>query len=104
MSLLSINRLLLISFIFRHSPTDGDALAASVRRDNNIVIAILDDMQKQLKEIEGDFASWLKGMLNNLERYRVQAITLHNALRPEERPYNASILDDIKNIDDFDHQ
>jgi hypothetical protein len=39
-----------IIHLVRHSLTDGGALVASVRRDNNIVIAILDDMQKQLKK------------------------------------------------------
>jgi hypothetical protein len=63
-----------------------------------MVLAILDDMRKQLEEMEYDFAARFKGW------YRVQAIALHNAWRHEERPFNPSILEDIENIDDVDHQ
>ena len=93
-----------IIHLFRHSPSDADALVASLRTDNNMVLSILEDMTAQLKEIEHDFASRLKKTFESIHRYRLQAIALHNALRPEEVPYNSTILDTIANLDDLDHQ
>jgi hypothetical protein len=93
-----------IIHLFRHSPTDGDAVVSSVRRDNNMVIAVLEDLEAQLKEIEHDFTARFNRMLAGINRYQLQAIALHNALRPEEHPFNAAILEQIDNLDDFDHQ
>ena len=92
-----------IIHLFRHSPTDGDALLASIRRDNNMALAILDDAQTQLETIEHDLTTRFQAMRNNLDRYRLQAIASQNSLTPTERRSTAAILGEVENIDDVDH-
>ena len=72
--------------------------------DSNMVIAILDDLNAQLKEIEHDFTARFNRMLAGINRYQLQATALHNALRPEEHPFNSATLEQIENLDDLDHQ
>lgn len=89
--------------LFRHSPVQNDAVVASVGRQNDLVIDILDDVEEQLDELDRDVSTRFQRLRRNLKRQRMHAIALRNSLHPEERPDSARILDTAENLDDVDH-
>ena len=92
-----------IIHLFRHSPSDGDALLSSLREDNNTSLAILDDIMEQIQEIEQQFNARLNVLRNNLKRHRRTAQALRHALHPEERPDSRAVFEGIPNMPDVDH-
>jgi hypothetical protein len=92
-----------IIHLFRHSPTDGDVIVASLRQDNTTSLAILDDVLQQVHDFEEMICSRLAALRGNLERHRRTATALRSALQPEERRDSQAILSDIPNMPDLDH-